>query len=1138
MNTLSVENLSSSNLDHHEAGEIIHRGFEKATDKIAAGVEVVKRLLMQELPPVEGGNLMEKAENLKDVASEKIQEVKEKVEEKVESVKETSQEKTEEKVESVKETSQNFSSRPQQSGVQRGARTSSQTDLYRSGSGSETTWEPTQEMKDIAREKLGEFKERFQQGGEAQRESASPPQESAVLFEQGKEKELNPSSEDKLHEIEDLSLQLNKKVEELKKSAGMPTNQTGETIIIIQEGGVVPQQGQFQFAESQSFAGSQSQEQQRPMLGHRGEQEWRNQEQQGQSQEQGQNQEQQRPMLGHRGEQEWRNQQEQGQNQEQQRPKLGHRGEQEWRNSEGPSEEGQSIPDKISQKAQEIKEGFNKSVEKASSNMPSQESQSQPNEGERSLTGKLGDKIKEKVSDKANELKDSYQSNLQEIERKAEQRWSEQPKEHHESEHHLTTESQSFRPSTESRSLPKQELPSTEGHHESEHHLNPNAESFQPSRQSKSLLKKELGGQGSQQGQENLESQTSNLRQTLEGQASNLKGKLGEAAEQIKEKVLPTGQEGQGQSLKQQIVDKVDEVAEKIMPLDEAEKQYNESQEKEQTSAPPAEIHETITYHPQEIRGYEIEYVPKHQSEGDKSQSKDQEESQSKSEEESMPLQERIPFLDRVVHSFENANQSYQNMKGLFTHSQGGQGEQTSEETGYHAEHLRTGAPPAEIHENITYHPRDIRGYEVEYVPKNHNESEGSESHSQGSQNRSKSSQKQTPPVELKETITYHPRDIRGYEVEYVPKSHKEGDHSEGQVSEQESSQQSGSERVPLLDKVQQGLGNIRGFFHHSQSEAKDTVSKAPEKISEKVSDKTTEVSGKSSELSKILESQAEVLKTKYSALRDDQPHGEELVTGQKNVEGQESQGGKGLFGRVSGAIHNITDKFSHGASNIEGKITETKDKVVGKEEPKKAESPREKIYEFHPEAKKVEEKEKSTESQEKQPGFVSRISGTFSHGLEGVKERFHHSNKEESNETSTEKNQSVFEKIQGKIQGKQTGEEVDKQGFKKVHDGFSETVDELKHEQNEQFLEQVHVVNENPFEPLRTKQAALIDHPVTNTELVGGNLKKMTANFDESNQEMIQEEDDEKKRGLLQKMKDGLFSKFSHGNKENEESA
>jgi len=249
MGTLSVENLSSNNLDHHEAGEILHRGFEKATDKIAAGVEVVKRLIMQELPPVEGENLMEKAANLKDIASEKVQEVKEKVEEKVETTKEVSQEKVEEKVEtakgvsqekveekveSAKESSQDFVSRRQGSDMQRGARTSPQTDLYRSGSGSEITWEPTQEMKDIARGKLGEFKERFQQGGEAQRDSS--PQESPVLFEQGKEKALNSRSEDKLHEIEDLSLQLNQKVEELKKSAGMPTNQAGETIIIIQEG--------------------------------------------------------------------------------------------------------------------------------------------------------------------------------------------------------------------------------------------------------------------------------------------------------------------------------------------------------------------------------------------------------------------------------------------------------------------------------------------------------------------------------------------------------------------------------------------------------------------------------------------------------------------------------------------------------------------------------------------------------------------------------------------------------------------------------------------------------------------------------------------------------------------------------------
>lgn len=65
LNTL--ENLSSSNIDQ-DAAEILHKGWEKTTDKIAQGVEVVKRLIMQELPPVEGENLKEKAENLKEIA--------------------------------------------------------------------------------------------------------------------------------------------------------------------------------------------------------------------------------------------------------------------------------------------------------------------------------------------------------------------------------------------------------------------------------------------------------------------------------------------------------------------------------------------------------------------------------------------------------------------------------------------------------------------------------------------------------------------------------------------------------------------------------------------------------------------------------------------------------------------------------------------------------------------------------------------------------------------------------------------------------------------------------------------------------------------------------------------------------------
>ena len=142
------------------------------------------------------------------------------------------------------------------------------------------------------------------------------------------------------------------------------------------------------------------------------------------------------------------------------------------------------------------------------------------------------------LEQKASELKDSYTSNLEELERKANERYgqTEQPHEHHESEHHLTTESQSFKPSSESKSLVEKELlQGTEGTEETqgkglkeklsmtittpkilttslaekveqvkemipsmteqqpettEHHLKADSESFQPSSESHSLLEK------------------------------------------------------------------------------------------------------------------------------------------------------------------------------------------------------------------------------------------------------------------------------------------------------------------------------------------------------------------------------------------------------------------------------------------------------------------------------------------------------------------------------------------------------------------------------------------------------------------------------------------------------------------------
>jgi len=244
MHSLSLENLSSANLDDHahgkvssihegttqsdnlmslaegqlsnraskksagspvnakemdqEAIEAIHKGWEKATDTIAQGVEVVKRIIMQELPPVEGADLKEKAENLASKASEKIDEVKDKVESKVETLKESSQDMTNQASEKIDQTKEQVKEQGQ--GMKQGtqgfsSRASEQTDLFRSESGSKAEWQPTQQMKDVAHHKLDEYKEKF--------ELPTGDFQSGSEFSRPESQQFSSQTSDKLGEIKD-----------------------------------------------------------------------------------------------------------------------------------------------------------------------------------------------------------------------------------------------------------------------------------------------------------------------------------------------------------------------------------------------------------------------------------------------------------------------------------------------------------------------------------------------------------------------------------------------------------------------------------------------------------------------------------------------------------------------------------------------------------------------------------------------------------------------------------------------------------------------------------------------------------------------------------------------------------------------
>jgi len=513
---------------------------------------------------------------------------------------------------------------------------------------------------------------------------------------------------------------------------------------------------------------------------------------------------------------------------------------------------------------------------------------------------------------------------------------------------------------------------------------------------------------------------------------------------------------------------------------------------------------ENITYHPRDIRGYEIEYVPKNESEEQQPKSQSQQ-GQAKSQEgqgseqqqsQSGTHDERVPLIDRIQHGIEGVSHTIQTIKGLFHKTGPASAEhqastEKSSETHDEYGNLRTGPAPAEMTETITYHPRDIRGYEIEYVPKN--ESEGQQAKSQSQQGQAKSQQGQGSEQQ------HHYEYRRGNKiVEYIEKEHHEG---ESQQKGQESQGMLSGKASELSNIISQQAENLKHKYSALGSKAQPKEQKEQESkagLSEKASEKA-------SELSNIISQQADNLKNKYSAL------------GEKK---QESQG-------------ELADKASEWSHTL----------------PKHSEV-----------LKAQEESHESQEGhgEEKQAGFVSRIIGKFTHGKEeqehthkapaGGQEaglvsrimgKFSHGKGESTEETSTEQNQSMFEKLQGKFQGKEKGEEVDKQGFRKVHDGFSETVDELKHEQNEEFIEQVQAVNENPFEPLATKQAFNVA-PTSNVDNVGGDLKGMTSDFKEEDQEMIdyRGEEEGQSKSFMQKMKTGLLSKFGRENKENVESA
>jgi len=1285
--------LSPRPAEEMSSSEILHKGWEKATDTIAQGVEVLKRVVMQELPPEQESqgqqgtqDLKQAGQELANKASEKLDQVKEKVESKIQDVKESAQEtsnkaaektseakeqikqqgesgqfdqakeKAESKVQDFKQGAQEASSQikeqepsTQSSTKHFSSRASEQTNLIRDKEGYKPEeWNPTSEMRDTAREKLGEYKEKFEQK-QQNIPSQTSGSETVIKIEHGKEKELGSKPAERVKEIEDLSQQLNKKIEELKKTTeAQPAS--GDTIIIIQQGGqqssgtdlsqlrgsektltqkITEKAEDLKEGFKQNLQGSQeSQEQQRPKLGKRDEQQWRNQE--GESQESQESQGQQRPKLGKRDEQQWKNQQGESQesqeSQGEQRPKLGKRDEQQWRNQQGenqPKEQG--LTDKISEKAQELKQGFKQGFEKGfgqegsqpqgEKQMNYQQGESQLNQGGPSMTEKLTSKIQEKAQD----VKEVAKSGMENIQKGLENKLPQQQHGHHESEHHLTTESKSFKPSAQGRSLVEKELlkgteqggqkqtqssqqlreeqasfigdfshlfksgqakqgkssflPSSK---KSQQNLaktapkgeNKSAESKRPRQRKPMKAKTQNKGNKGQQGGKKLSSQDALRRQqasfigdyTHLFKSSEIMKELSRNARQGKSTFLPsskrfeqnqarTAPSGKGKiatsrrprqrkPMKSRAQNRNNKGQQNKGRLSAEQKQHMEqisfkgdfthffksldvmkavarnARQGKSTFLPsserfknnqlhslraPDQMVETITYHPRDIRGYQIQYVPK------------------QGVEESKPLteqiQERVPLIDKIQHGLEGVSQSIQTIKGLFKPGKkGSQENQKSQQKGQETrkfqqrnqgsrrgpqeqksekqgdEKIKTEAPPKEMVENITYHPRDIKGYQVEYVPK--------------------------------EELHHYEYKRGNYIVEYVEKGHTENKESESKEKEQTAESKSTEERVPLLDRV-------KGFFSHGENKAQEGSEQLKDKTqesSEQLKEKTQEGP---EQLKNILADQAEVLKTKYRGLQNDQP-----ATGVEESQESSETKGPSLLSRVQGGLHGLTDKLSHGMSSLKS----GKEQEKGQEkEQEKVESPREKIYEFKPVPKGQEKQEEKIEDKQ---SLMSKMSGKLTGGLDTIKGKFTSGKQEESlEETSTEKNQSLLEKIQGKFQGKEKGEEVDKEGFKKVHDGFTETVDELKQEQNAEFHEQLQTVNENPFEPLGTKQAANIDQPLGHTELVGGDLKEMTSDFHPEKKDLIEDQDEKTQgKGLLQKMKEGIFSRFKHEDKENVE--
>jgi len=234
------------------------------------------------------------------------------------------------------------------------------------------------ELKDKAVGQFQEAKQSVQNMSSQGSQQSGSQQGSEQVYKIEHKEQSAISSTDKIQEIENLSQQLNEKVEELKKSAQLPSANAGDTIIIIQQGGSqgIPQPSESGQGISEKIS-EKAQDVKESIK-----QTIQPQESQGQ---------QERPKLGHRDEQQWRLQQGEGQSQEsqgqQERPKLGKRDEQQWRHRQ---ESGPSMSEKISEKGQELKQGFKQGFEKgheqASSHL-------QGSEGQSGLTDKISNLI-------------------------------------------------------------------------------------------------------------------------------------------------------------------------------------------------------------------------------------------------------------------------------------------------------------------------------------------------------------------------------------------------------------------------------------------------------------------------------------------------------------------------------------------------------------------------------------------------------------------------------------------------------------------------------------------------------------------------------------------------------------------------